>query len=280
MIEISRVAGWCGDADYFTFLESREFQPEQVLDVLKGKVAGVIFRGIASSDTCAALTDRFWRSTALKERGSEEPNYYLGAYHYHKTTAQYLDESAAVANALADVLDVPDSPLTQFREGLSRRLAPDVVFRPARHEGRDACQALLRSWRGQGQFALQPHEDLAQCGEPRQADFEIQQARKYCVSALNICLENGKGGNLCYWNVQPNEASKRRMGLQYAGWPYPEESLAGFEKMVVEIHPGDVYVFNGAHVHAVEPNAEAGVRRTTMSGLLSFIDDNTVVFWT
>jgi hypothetical protein len=271
--------GWQGDADYFRFRELTRFEPEHVVDVLHGKVAGVVFRGMVSSRTCVELCERFWNSMARKERPSEELNYYLGAYHYHKTTEQYLDESADVADELASVLDVSGNPIEVFRRGLARALAP-VTVRPASHGGRQACAALLRTWRGRGEFALKPHEDLSQCSEPRQADFEVQRVRDHHVCALNICLENGTGGRLRYWNVQPDETTKRDNDLHYSGWPYPVELLAEYDSISLDVGPGDVYVFNGAHVHAVEPNTDPESRRTTLSGLFGFTDDQTVVFWT
>lgn len=272
--------GWRGDQDYFTIRELSEFDPRHVVDVLHGEVAGVVFRGMVSPETCQQLCERFWDSPGRSERPSEELNYYLGAYHYHKPTGQYLDESAAVADELAAVLDVPDNPVARFRQGLAAALAPSAVVRQARHDGREACAALLRTWRGQGEFALRPHEDLSQCSEPRQADFEIQRVREHSVCALNICLENGAGGRLRYWNIRPDEESKRALGLHYSGWPYPVEALSGYDSIALDVGPGDVYVFNGAHVHAVEPNTEPDARRTTMSGLFGFVDDQTVVFWT
>jgi hypothetical protein len=274
------LGGWRGDSNYFIFREYSRFDPEQVVDVLHGRVAGMIFRGMVDPRTCADLCQRFWESPALKERPSEELNYYLGAYHYHKTTDQYLDESTAVADELAAVLDVPDNPLEVFGTGLAEALSPNAVVRQARHNGREACAGLLRTWRGRGEFALKPHEDLSQCAEPKQADFEIQRVRQRTVCALNICLENGAGGRLRYWNVQPDESSKHELGLHYSGWPYPVELLAGYESIALDVGPGDVYVFNGAHVHAVEPNTEPNSRRTTLSGLFGFVDDRTVVFWT
>jgi hypothetical protein len=274
------VSGWTGDSDYFVLAESHEFQPERVVDVLRGRIAGVIFRGMVSTGTCEAIAQRFWSSPQLRERGSEEPNYYLGTYHYHKTTEQYLDESAATVAEIENVLDLPGEPMEPFRRGVAAALGPDITFRLAQHDGREACQALLRSWRGSGQFALQPHDDLSQCREPKQADFEIQRVGGFRPAALNICLENGAGGRLCYWNVQPDDVSKRRLDVYYTGWPYPPESLAGYEMTSVEINQGDVYVFNGAHVHAVEPNTDEEARRTTLAGLFGFVDDSTVVFWT
>ncbi|WP_329314362.1 hypothetical protein [Streptomyces sp. NBC_01262] len=276
-----RLSGWAGDADYFVFREYDAYHPRAVVDVLQGKVAGVIFRNMVTQDTCAQLAARFWASPARKTRGSEAPGYYAGAYHYHKTTEDYLNESERTAAGLNELLDIPENPLTAFYCGLADALAEqNATVRLAQHGGRDACRGLLRSWHGQGQYALAPHDDISQCTEPKQADFEIQRVADHHATALNICLENGGGGRLAYWNIQPDEACRHRLGLHYTGSPYPLETLEGIEVKWIDVNAGDVYVFNGSHVHAVEPNTDPSLRRTTLAGLLGFIDDKTVVSWT
>ncbi|MEV8527281.1 hypothetical protein AB0451_24505 [Streptomyces sp. NPDC052000] len=275
------VTGWSGPSDYFTVREYQSFDPQAVVDVLRGRVAGAMFRGMVSPETCRTLAERFWDSPHRRKRGVEAPGYFLGAYHYHKTTQAYLRESAEVAAALDEVLDVPQNPLKHFYGGLADALAPEGVrVRLAEHDGSQACRALLRSWHGQGEYALAPHDDRSQCTEPQQADFEIQRVVDHHVVALNICLENGNGGRLAYWNIQPDDASKRTLGLHYTGSPYPLESLDGIEMKWIDVNPGDVYVFNGAHVHAVEPNTDPDLRRTTLAGIFGLADDSTVVSWT
>ncbi|AHH99501.1 hypothetical protein GCM10010174_19220 [Kutzneria viridogrisea] len=249
--------------------------------MLRGRVAGVVFRGVVPARTCALLAERFWASPARRARGTDAPGYYLGAYHYHKTTEDYLAETAEFRGALDAVLDMPDDPLTRLNQGLSEALAAEgVQFRLASHGGREASRAIMRSWHGQSEYALAPHEDLGQCTEPKQADFEIQRAAEHQIVALNMCLDNGAGGRLAVWNIRPDEASRHRLGLHYTGSPYPLDSLAGIEVAWLEVHPGDVYLFNGAHVHAVEPETSVETRRITLSGILGFIDENTVVSWT
>jgi hypothetical protein len=275
------LTGWRGDAEYFRFREYHEYQPDAVVDVLRGRVAGVMFRGIVTPQTCAAIAERFWASQDRRTRGAEAPGYYLGTYHYHRTTQDYLDDTERVRGALDAVLDVPDDPLTMFYGGLAEALAgQDVTVRLAEHDGRQACRGLLRSWHGQGQYALAPHEDLSQCSEPKQADFEIQRVVGHHAVALNISLENGEGGRLAYWNIRPDLECRRRLGLHWTGSPYPPETLEGIDMQWIDVNAGDVYVFNGAHVHAVEPNLDPVMRRTTLAGILGFVDDTTVVSWT
>ncbi|XRQ09025.1 hypothetical protein ACN3XK_73200 [Actinomadura welshii] len=275
------LTGWSGGTDYFRFPEYQEFRPDAVVDVLRGRVAGVMFRGMVPPQTCAELARRFWASPERRRRGVEAPGYYLGAYHYHRTTEDYLDRSERVAAAIDHVLDVPGDPLTAFYGGLARVLADEGgTVRLAEHRGRKACRGLLRSWHGTGEYSLEPHEDLSQCTEPKQADFEIQRVVDHHSVALNICLENGDGGGLAFWNIRPDLSSRRRLGLHYTGSPYPLETLDGIDKLRIKVGPGDVYVFNGAHVHAVEHGTDPSQRRTTLAGILGFIDDKTLVSWT
>jgi hypothetical protein len=232
-------------------------------------------------ESCQELTTRFWASSARRARGTDAPGYYIGAYHYHKTTSAYLAQAADAEGPLDAVLDIPGEPLAVLRQGLSEALEKEgIEFRTARHEGREAGRAVLRSWHGQGDFALAPHEDEAQCSEPQQADFEIQRVVGYHVVGLNICLENGAGGRLGVWNVRPNDEDRLRLGVRYAGSPYPVEFLEGAEVMWIDINPGDVYLFNSAHIHAVEPETDVTAQRTTMSAMLGFIGERSVVSWT
>jgi hypothetical protein len=275
------LTGRRGDPSYFRFEEREGFCPELIVDLLHGRLAGVVFRDVVSSAVCAELTSRFLGSPARRARGPAAPGEYVGAYHAGKTTESYLDDTAAVGDAVARILDIPDSPLAVLQGGLAEVLAKDGVdLRVARQGNREACPAIVRSWRGKKEFALAPHEDLSQCGDPQQKNFEIQRAADHHIVAMNICLENGGGGRLVVWNIEPDLESRQHLGLEHTGVPYPVECLDGVEMMSLDVRPGDIYLFNGAHVHAVEPSTDASVRRITMSGFFGFIDRRTVVSWT
>jgi hypothetical protein len=277
------LTGWKGGPEYFRFVEHDSLEPAAVEDVLRKRVAGVIFRGVIDPRAAAQLVERFWESPARKRRGGEvceSLGYYVGAYHYHKPTQQYLDESAEIARYMAEILDVPNEPTRLFRESVAEHFAPKgIAFRLSEKDGKQGCPALIRHWNATGAFALQPHEDASQCRHPDQTDFEIQRALDYTVCAVNMCLENDEKGRLVFWNVIPDDESKNRLGLYYSGSPYPEETLDGIESLWVDVGGGDIYVFNGEHVHAVEASAKGG-KRTTLAWNMGFCDDETVVSWT
>lgn len=280
-VQVRRLTGQVGDAEYFTMREYDRFVPEAVLDVLYGRAALVMFRGVVPRDVCDNIVGRFWNSPHRMVRGVEAPGYYLGAYTWNKPTAQYFAESAKVNPVLRELLDVPGDPMKEFYAGLGEALARQgAVVRPGRYQGMDASLALLRSWHGVGDFALDPHDDDSQCADPQSADFERVGVLDHHVAALNICLENDReGGRLVFWNIRPDVESKRALGIEFTGSPYPMESLEGIESQWIEVNTGDIYVFNGAHVHAVEPNTGAEETRTTLAAMMGFIDDHTVITW-
>jgi len=265
------------DPDFFRFEELPEFDPDRVIEVLRGRQLGVIFRGVIPPAVCAEMTSRFWNSTALARR-TGEPSHHVGSYHWNKPIDTYLAESSKVTDDVMDLLDVVDSPWHWFRARMNARLELDgALLRLAEMGGMTACPALVRAWNKAGEFALEPHEDEAQCRDPRQAGFEAQQVLGYEVCATNMCIEHEGGGRLVLWNVRPDDESRRRFGIEYSGFSYPPETMNGHQRLAVDIHPGDVYVFNGRHVHAVD--ATRG-NRTAVSFLLGFIDEQTVVTWT
>lgn len=273
------ITGLEAKPEFFRLEERSEFDPEPVLDVLRGRNLGVIFRDVIPADAQKESVARFWSSPARKHREGE-PSHFIGSYHWNKSTETYLAETAEIADAVREVLDVPNSPWHSFRSGLADELARHgAELRIAEHQGAQACPALIRAWDKEGSFALEPHDDEAQCQDPRQAGFEIQRTPDYEVCAANMCVEHEdeEGGRLVIWNIRPDMESRRRLGIEHTGFGYPAEALTDFEELRIDIRQGDLYVFNGAFVHAVDTTTG---HRTNVSFLMGFIDDHTVVSWT
>ncbi|NNJ05651.1 hypothetical protein HHX38_16115 [Streptomyces sp. PKU-MA01144] len=278
MSENIQITGTRADAAFFRIAELSEFDPAAVLDVLQGRVLGIVFRRVIDSDVLTEFTRRFWDSEALERRGEDAPSFYLGTYQWNKTLDAYLDDCAAVAKQVEQYVEADRSPWRWFRDHLAKELADNgASLRVARSGDREACAALMRAWDAEGEFSLAPHEDTSQCADPRQAGFEVQDVLDHEVCAVNMCLENGNGGRLVMWNVRPDLETRQRLGIVHTGSPYPAAALQEHEEIRVDIQAGDVYVFNGGYVHAVDANHG---RRTTLSFLAGFKDDQTVVTWT
>jgi hypothetical protein len=275
------VTGWQGSETYFRFIECDEIRPALVIDTLRGKYLGVIFRDVVPAETRRQLITNFVTSPGCQKRDVDAPGEYLGAYHYNKTTNAYLDQADAIRADLDAALNVPSEPLRELFRRLREALTHEGIdLRPARHGGREAPLGVFRSWLGQQEFALNPHEDLGQCEDPKQAGFEIQQVAAYQILGLNVCLSNGSGGRLAVWNLRPDETTRKRLGVQYTGSPYSTNWLSGIEQLWLDVRPGDIYLFNAAHVHAVEQVRDLETRRVTISGILGFADEKTVISWT
>ncbi|GID93990.1 AMP-binding protein [Amorphoplanes digitatis] len=272
------LSGWSGPADYFRLVERTSFDPADAVRVLRGEVAGVVFRQAYSPAEVARILDRFRAHPAAVQRDDDAAGIYLGAYHYQKTTADYLADARSTREAVEQVLWFEGSPWRAFREGLATYLrGSGVTLRPAGHDGGQACLGVARSWAGRGDFALVPHEDGAQCAHPAQAGFEVQLVPGYQVGAVNLCLANEGGGRLVFWNIKPDDPGRRRFHTQLDGGPYPVSALAGIPSISLDVGPGDLYVFNAGHVHAVTPSRGP---RATASMLLGHRDDDTVITWT
>ena len=68
---LDRLTGWQGSPEYFRFLEPDRFDPGLVVEVLRGNVAGGMFRNVIDPAAAGELVRRFWESPARKRRGGE-----------------------------------------------------------------------------------------------------------------------------------------------------------------------------------------------------------------
>ena len=208
------------------------------------------------------------------------PAFFLGTYHYGKPLDRYLEEADRCRDIQGSVFDGCENVFDRVMSAVRTTLAEKgVALRVASLDGRPASEFVMRSWCGQGQFALEPHEDGAQLACGLQRGFEIQKVAAFPVVSVNMCLENPGAGELHYWNIEPDATARARFGLEETGYPYPVEALDGIEKLVVSIRPGDVYCFAGKQVHAVAAQDRELGFRSTISYLMGFCDPRTVIYW-
>lgn len=276
---VIQASGLVRTPESFQFLTSTEFNPQDVIRVLQGEVVGCLFRGVIDQEVCRRVARNFRNHPKLRRRDDDVPAYFLGTYHYRKPLALYLDEAAAFRDTIHDVFDGCDNVFQRVMSSVTSALAADsITCRVAQHKGAAASEFVMRSWSGTGQFSLEPHDDAAQLTHPLQDGFEIQSLTGALI-AFNMCLENPGAGELHYWNIVPDEATRVRLGLQETGYPYPLDVLKGIDRLIVPIQAGDIYFFNGKHIHAVGPQATATGYRSTVSGLMGFLDPRTVIYW-
>src|SRR5215472_8749801 len=75
----TQLTGWQGDSTYFRFLELDKVSPAPIVDVLLGRLAGVIFRAVTQPTVAATIVQRFWTNPMRRRRSDAVPASYLGA---------------------------------------------------------------------------------------------------------------------------------------------------------------------------------------------------------
>jgi hypothetical protein len=223
-----------------------------VLEVLSGRLAAYRVSDFLAPEKCEVITRNFWASADRQPRygdGEEGVEAYLvGASHIDKSTDEYLRDAGRAAVAISALYAGAGDPIADFRAQLAAHGAVGGI-RAAQHDGRAAGNSKAVCWNKPGEYLLLPHDDLAQLSDPLQAGFEIQQVHQ--VMAVNVYPQvSGGSGQVKLWNVEPDEATRDRLGLSYSGYPYPPELLAGCPGIVVAVRTGDLCLINGNLVHA------------------------------
>jgi hypothetical protein len=252
-----------------------------VAQVLAGESVGVLFRGCIPEDVCSQITARFASSPALGRRVDGVPASYVGAYHYKKHLSDYLSEAENCREEVARIMGAAGAGLlgTAFSK-LADDIGQGTKVRVARHDGRDACPLVIRTWANKGEYALSAHEDYSQCSDPDQVEFEVQRGIGDFVVAANGCVASqGADGSLVVWNIRPDDQTKDQLGLRYLGYPYDLRDLEGEQRISVPVSRGDLYFFNAAFVHAVSSIRATG-SRVTFSWLMRRHTPREILLWT
>ncbi|WP_406447734.1 2OG-Fe(II) oxygenase [Streptomyces sp. NBC_00876] len=269
------------DAGYFRFLESDGVDWDACWDVLCGRVAGAIFRGALTPEVCERTCRSFWGSPLLASpNATRSTERAIGPLLLASGSLDaYLTESERTRTALAALCDGPGRTLPSLLGEWQAYLAGrGIPFRLAEHEGRRAGAYKLRSRADSKSFGLLPHDDAVHSWMlPHLAGFEIEGVKRVC-NAL-VCLENGPGGELVYWNASFTPDDRQAMGMRPDSYGYPLEALTGLESITLPIRAGDMYIFDGANVHAVAPSGAEDPRRTVAVWITGPLDDGTVLQW-
>jgi hypothetical protein len=251
-----------------------------ILDVMRGRAAALHIKGAASRETCEKIVDNFDRNNGVLERRDGVPGRYIGSSHFKKSAAEYFSESTLnrphISALLGDVVD----PIRAVFSLLTHKLEEDgrSLRLAAAEEGRaNYCRALC--WTGTGQYALKPHDDVAQV-EHAGEGYEFTAAARHEVVAVNFYPSMPQhGGDLRIWNYKPTMTEKLDAGLEKTGYPYAEPLLADKEYWDLGVSTGDLLLLNGGYVHGVTRQSNEG-RRVLLHAFVGFVNDNDAVWWT
>ena len=266
----------------FRFRDTLEPREEDLWDVLAGACPGTIVRNFALAEACTSTLQSVTSRKPIGTRDDDVPGLIVGAFHFGKELDEYLDEVGR-SNAVTDsIASSPSSPWPALQDFFSRCCNQNNrFFRRAAYQGRPAGLFAIRRWIDQGAYLLKPHEDAAQRLSPAQTAFEVSATRHEVVCAVNLCLENESDSRLTVWNIQPDENARSQRGIEFTGYPYDPSELEDFERLDVEVRPGDLYFFDARNVHAVtRGNLSRSSMRTTMSFMCALTGDGEVISWT
>lgn len=262
----------------FKVLEGTEIDYAIVNEVLLGELVGCLFRGAIARSDCQEICKRYERSPFVSIRPDTNAGY-LGAFHHDKSLSQYLEDIRTTAPHLDRLFDGLTDPIARIEAGLTALLEPAGKRLKNLKCGRyEANRFIIRSWQTDKDYALDPHEDQAQCFDPRQLDLGLHALGDVPLVAANLCFVNGEGGGLLIWNFKPTHEDRSRLATHVLGYPYPKEILDGYEVVTEEIRTGDVYFFDARYVHAVG-KAERN-SRICAALMLAYDQQNEIIRWT
>jgi len=266
---------------YFIFQEYDDICFDNIFKIIEGKQAGCIFRNIVDPNTCHHIAENYWNSSHLQKRKEVEATY-LGTYHFMKDLSSYLKEAEFNAVIEQELFKNTENILVSFIQKISDEAKKrGYIFRIARYGQQSASRLLLRSWHGQDNYSLEPHDDYYNCLPKDNEDFEIKEVVNHPIVAVNICIENSvpEEGELLYWNLKYTKEEREKYQTSSPGYGYPSTLLDGIDKINKPIRAGDIYLFDGQNIHAVGPS-RVGQRRVTISFLMGFNHKKEIIYWT
>ena len=261
------------------------FDGAAMVRVLTGRLTACHMKSVIDPEVCASIAENFWTSSARAPRQDDAPAVVVGAYHFEKTTEEYLEQCAQQRPAVESLFRSTRNPLRDFEASLARAVQrTGAIVRRAEHRGRPAGECRAIAWSAPGPYMLEPHDDLAPLAMARQHGFEVQDVLRHVTMAVNMYISTPHtGGELRLWNLRPDREFRRRYGVEDRGHPYPPAAVEGYPSIVIAVKPGDCLVFNGAFVHAVHSApAPSGPHdaRLSLTFFVGFKDDRSVLWWT
>ena len=276
-----KLGGQSHDQKYFRFHESATIDFDSIHQILRGKLLGTIIHNAIPSKDREIVAQNFWNSEVAKQRNDGVPAITIGAYHYKKTLNEYFDQVEQFKPHVDKLFHGANHFVNSFINSLTIYFSKkNIHFRLAKHNERYASRFVLRTCNSMSDFIILPHDDVAQCRTHNQKDFEITKIPNHEMVAVNMCLENFNDGELVMWNIQPNDATRKKLNIEETGYPYPAYLADDYEKITIPIQVGDIYCFNGRNIHAVYSKLKTERFRTTITFFMGFIDNQTIIYWT
>ena len=236
-----------------------------------GELDVVVMRSALDDDTVQKLA-RAFDDAEKRERPGPAPGLEVGVHHYGRPIESYLRQVGDERERKTGVFSPAFRPLHDLQARMAKSFAEraGVDFRIARHGNTEASPAVVRRWTELGEYALRPHDDIAQLEDPGQRGFEIQAVADARMVATNVYLRVAGGGAVELWDVPSQMLRENR---PFPGFPYDPADLSG--RRLVEVGAGDIVALYGGIVHGVRASKE----RVVASFFSGHVGPGTIVYW-
>jgi hypothetical protein len=266
-------------------LPSQDFVPSvvqskptsHILRMASGQAIAQVVHGYLSPEECRAISKNFADNAGLHVRGDDVRAITVGADLYGKSSEEYLVDVRKARPFVAEIfrgtVDVP----SKLRADIASVMPAGVTVRQAMHDGEPFNDARVIRWTDTGTLALKFHDDHGQLCDPRQSTFETSAVVHPVAFNVYVSVPE-EGGELEVVNICPDRETKEKLGIEHSGYAYPDELLAGFERIVIKPQEGDLLVLAGEFIHGVRGIKGAGVR-LLLNHFGGFINEQTFVTW-
>jgi hypothetical protein len=245
--------------------------------IARGELLGEIVKGFLSLEDSQRIRENFEQSPALRRRTDGVPGETLGTDLYKSAPDEYMAKTLEVKSDLGRLFYGTVNVPLMLRESLQRTLPAGIVVRSAVHDGIEYNAVRGIRWTDNGAYSLKFHDDQAQLRDPRQRSMETFQV-EYPV-AFNVYPSVSEiGGGLVVYNIAPDDDTRARMGLDFTGYPYPEELLSEFSNVSVIPDPGDLVILSGRFIHGVTGIGGQNPR-ILLNHFGGFVNPTTFVTW-
>lgn len=254
---------------------------EEIISILKGEITGLHIRQGFSLEVAEEITANFTRNPGLKERKDGVPGQYIGASHYTKDAASYFAEAENARPFVEALFGNLVDPVRGLFDALRRELHKhgiELRLAGSKNGQANICRAIC--WSGNGTYALEPHDDVAQvlCAGK---EYDLAAVAKNTVVALNFYPSMPEeGGDLRIWSHKPTATDRKSQGVETTGYPYSTAYLETIPSHEFKLRAGDIALIDGGFIHGVTRQLGNGKRRLLLNCFFGFARPDLVLWWT
>ncbi|QCI98489.1 hypothetical protein [Agrobacterium larrymoorei] len=249
---------------------------EAIGQIINDELDVLWLRGFVPVEKCDLVARNFYGSEAAKPRADNVPGIMIGESHYFKDPEYYYQRCQDTLEDVENLFHGQRSPVRQFYSHIAEGL--NIEVRPATYKSKEALHTRAIEWqdKADGDFLLQPHDDVSQVFCERNQDWEITEIKTLVAINYYAKCEAGQG-ILRVFDLKHSSDVAEEIGLECKGYPYPPHLLENAQVLDVPVKTGDIVVINGALIHGVLKSKSG---RIVLNSFLGDLDAKEFIYWT